>query len=153
MLNHAAFKGLLFLCAGEILHAVGTVRMDQLGGLQKRLPLVGCLFALGAAAIACLPPLNGFAGELVLILSLVKGTTLSGVENQLGLFTALTGLALVSGLAAATYSKAYGMTFLGRTAHRLRRFRSLAFLEGTPAADRPGAHLHSGRTCRSRPFF
>ncbi len=113
MLNHAAFKGLLFLCAGEILHAVGTVRMDQLGGLQKRLPLVGCLFALGAAAIACLPPLNGFAGELVLILSLVKGTTLSGVENQLGLFTALTGLALVSGLAAATYSKAYGMTFLG----------------------------------------
>ena len=113
MLNHAAFKGLLFLCAGEILHAVGTVRMDQLGGLQKRLPLVGILFALGAAAIACLPPLNGFAGELVLFLALVKGTALSGVENQLGLFTALTGLALISGLAAATYSKAYGMTFLG----------------------------------------
>ncbi len=113
MLNHAAFKGLLFLCAGEILHAVGTVRMDQLGGLQKRLPLVGVLFAVGAAAIACLPPLNGFAGELVLILAMLKGTALSGVENQLGLFTALIGVALISGLAAATYSKAYGMTFLG----------------------------------------
>ncbi len=113
MLNHAAFKALLFLCAGEILHAVGTVRMDQLGGLQKRLPMVGWLFALGAVAIACLPPLNGFAGELVLILSLVKGTALAGVENQLGLFTALTGLALISGLAAATYSKAYGTSFLG----------------------------------------
>ena len=113
MLNHAAFKALLFLCAGEVLHAVGTVRMDQLGGLQRRLPLIGGLFALGAASIACLPPLNGFAGELVLILSLVKGTALAGVENQLGLFTALTGLALISGLAAATYAKAYGISFLG----------------------------------------
>ena len=113
MLNHAAFKALLFLCAGEILHAVGTVRMDQLGGLQHRLPLIGGLFALGAFSIACLPPLNGFAGELVLILSLVKGASLAGVENQLGLFTALTGLALISGLAAATYAKAYGTSFLG----------------------------------------
>ena len=61
MLNHAGFKGLLFLCAGEVLHATGTVRMELLGGLQKRLPLLGAAFALGAAAIACLPPLNGCA--------------------------------------------------------------------------------------------
>ena len=113
MLNHAGFKGLLFLCAGEVLHATGTVHMELLGGLQKRLPLLGAAFALGAAAIACLPPLSGFAGEFVLALAMLDGPALPGVERQIGLLLALAGLALISGLAAALYAKAYGITFLG----------------------------------------
>lgn len=113
MLNHAGFKGLLFLCAGEVLHATGTVRMELLGGLQRRMPLVGAAFALGAAAIACLPPLSGFASEFVLAMALVDGATLPGVERQLGLLLTLVAMALVSGLAAALYVKAYGITFLG----------------------------------------
>lgn len=113
MCNHAAFKGLLFLCAGEVLHATGTVRMPLLGGLQRRLPLLGAFFAIGAAAIACLPPLNGFTGELALALALLDAPTLSGVERQMGLLLALAGLAAISGLAAALYAKAYGITFLG----------------------------------------
>ncbi|MBD5539205.1 MAG: hypothetical protein HDQ94_04320 [Desulfovibrio sp.] len=113
MLNHAGFKGLLFLCAGEVLHAAGTVRMELLGGLQRRLPLVGAAFALGAAAIACLPPLSGFASEFVLAMSLLDGASLPGVERQLVLLFTLAGLALVSGLAAAVYVRAYGITFLG----------------------------------------
>ena len=113
MLNHAAFKGLLFLCAGEVLHATGTVRMELLGGLQKRLPLLGAAFAVGAAAIACLPPFNGFSGELLLALSLLDGPTLLGVERQVGLLLTLAGLACISGLAAALYAKAYGIAFLG----------------------------------------
>ena len=113
MLNHAGFKGLLFLGAGEVLHATGTVLMELLGGLQKRLPLLGAAFALGAAAIACLPPLSGFAGEFVLALAMLDGPALPGVERQIGLLLALAGLALISGLAAALYAKAYGITFLG----------------------------------------
>ncbi|SDF63760.1 proton-conducting transporter transmembrane domain-containing protein [Desulfovibrio legallii] len=113
MSNHAAFKGLLFLCAGEVLHAAGTVRMPLLGGLQRRLPLLGAAFAAGAAAIACLPPFNGFTGELALALSLLDAPALNGVERQMGLLLALAGLAAISGLAAALYAKAYGITFLG----------------------------------------
>ena len=113
MLNHAAFKGLLFLCAGEVLHAVHTVRLDLLGGLQKRMPLVGALFAIGAASIICLPPFNGFMGEFLLAVALASGVSAQGMENQLGLLLSLVGLALVSGLAAATFAKAYGMAFLG----------------------------------------
>lgn len=113
MLNHAGFKGLLFLCAGEVLHATGTVRMELLGGLQRRLPLVGAAFALAAAAIACLPPLSGFASEFVLAMSLLDGASLPGVERQLGLLFTLATLALVSGIAAAVYARAYGITFLG----------------------------------------
>ena len=78
MLNHSAFKGLLFLTAGEVLHATGTVRMELLGGLQQRMPLVGAAFGIGAVSIACFPPFNGFAGEFVLALSLLDGSTLMG---------------------------------------------------------------------------
>ena len=84
MLNHSAFKGLLFLTAGEVLHATGTVRMELLGGLQQRMPLVGAAFGIGAVSIACFPPFNGFAGEFVLALSLLDGSSLPGVEQQLG---------------------------------------------------------------------
>lgn len=113
MLNHAAYKGLLFLCAGEILHAVNSIRFEHLGGLQKSLPVLGLCFGLGAASIVCLPPFNGFASELVLALSLAGGLQLHGMVPQLGLVGALVGLALISGLAAATFAKAYGIAFLG----------------------------------------
>ncbi|HJA78822.1 MAG TPA: hypothetical protein H9784_04515 [Candidatus Desulfovibrio intestinavium] len=113
MLNHSAFKCLLFLCAGEVQQATGTVAMNRLGGLQRRMPLLGGLFLLGAASIACLPPFNGFAGEFVLALSLLDGASLPTVELQLGLLLALVILGLVSGLALAAYTKAYGITFLG----------------------------------------
>ena len=114
MLNHSAFKGLLFLCAGEVLHGVGTVDMTKLGGLQKRMPMLGMLFALGAASIACLPPFNGFAGEFVISLSLVKGLYLPGLEQKIAMLVTLAGLMLVSGVSAFVYIKAYGMTFLGQ---------------------------------------
>lgn len=113
MLNHAGFKGLLFLCAGEVLHATGSIRMELLGGLQKIMPLTGLLFALGAASIACLPPFSGFTGEFAIFLALAGGASAPGVELQLGLLFALGLLALVSGLACALYVKAYGMVFLG----------------------------------------
>lgn len=113
MLNHAGFKGLLFLCAGEVLHSARTLRMELLGGLQKRMPIVGYFFALGAASIACLPPFSGFMGEFAIFLGLANGATAPYVEQQLGLLLTLGVLALVSGLACALYVKAYGIVFLG----------------------------------------
>jgi hydrogenase-4 component B len=106
-------KGLLFLCAGEVLHGACTVRLELLGGLQKRMPWTGAAFALGAAAISCLPPLNGFAGKFLLILAFLKGSLLLGPENQMALFGALIALIFMGGLAAAAFANAYGITFLG----------------------------------------
>ncbi len=113
MLNHSAMKGLLFLCAGEVLHGAHTVQLQFLGGLQKRMPYVGAAFALGACAIACLPPLNGFAGEFTLLLALLKGNSLPEVGNRAALFAALACLVFMGGLAAAAFAKAYGTAFLG----------------------------------------
>jgi hydrogenase-4 component B len=113
LLNHSAMKGLLFLCAGEVLHSAHTVRAGLLGGLQKRMPWVGATFALGAAAISCLPPLNGFVGKFLLLLALLKGSTLPGVESRMALFGAFVALVLMGGLTAAAFANAYGITFLG----------------------------------------
>lgn len=113
VLNHAAVKGLLFLCAGEVLHGAHTVQLEFLGGLQKRMPRVGAAFALGACCLACLPPFNCFAGEFLLILALFKGASLHGIASQASFFGALACLIFMGGLAAATFAKAYGIVFLG----------------------------------------
>jgi hydrogenase-4 component B len=114
VLSHAIFKGLLFLCAGEVLLAVGSARFAHLGGLGKRLPAVGGCFVLAAAGIAGLPPLSGFVGELTLALSLLAGLELPGLLQKTGMAAALTALAAVGGFALAAFAKAEGMAFLGQ---------------------------------------
>jgi hydrogenase-4 component B len=113
LLNHSAFKGLLFLGAGEVLHATGTVRLDHLGGLQKRLPRTSVLFLIGAASIMALPPLTGFSGELLLYLGLAKGYAAHGLLEQIGLLGSFFALAAVGGLVFVCFAKAYGLAFLG----------------------------------------
>ena len=111
-LNHAAFKGLLFLGAGSVLHATHTRDMNQLGGLIRRLPWTAFFFLIGSLAIAGLPPFNGFVSEWLLFQSLVPG-----ISSQAKLVAPLTTLAigilaLTGGLAAAGFVKAFGITFL-----------------------------------------
>ena len=59
-LNHALFKGLLFLGAGSVLHGTGTREIDHLGGLLKRMPWTGATSLVGAAAIELGAPLSAF---------------------------------------------------------------------------------------------
>jgi hydrogenase-4 component B len=113
VLNHAVFKGMLFLCAGEVLHAVGSVRLAHLGGVGKRMPVVGALFALGSLGIVGLPPLAGFGAELALALGLLSGVELPGLLPRVGMAAALAVLAAVGGLALFAFAKAYGLAFLG----------------------------------------
>src|ERR1019366_302898 len=57
VVNHAAFKGSLFLSAGSVQMATGTRDLDHLGGLMRRLPVTSSVFLVGGLAIAALPPL------------------------------------------------------------------------------------------------
>ena len=113
ILNNAAMKGLLFLCAGEVLQSTRTAYLGHLGGLQKRMPWVGATFVLAATAISCLPPLSGFAGKFLLILALLGGSALQGLESQIAMFGAVIALVLMGGLTATAFAKAYGIGFLG----------------------------------------
>ncbi len=60
LLSHAAFKALLFLAAGAVIHAVGSNLMSQMGGLRRGLPITFWTMTIGLAALAGLPPFSGF---------------------------------------------------------------------------------------------
>lgn len=60
LLTHAAFKALLFLAAGAVIHAVGTNLMSRMGGLRGHMPVTFWSFVIGLGALAGLPPLSGF---------------------------------------------------------------------------------------------
>ncbi len=112
LINHAIFKGLLFLCAGSVYKATGTRDIEKLGGLIKRMPQTAVYFLLGAMAISALPPLNGFVSEWLTLQAFFLGAlnVTGGVKVFLVICAAI--LALTSGLAAACFVKAFGITFL-----------------------------------------
>ena len=112
VLNHAVFKGLLFLGAGGVVMATGTRQIEEMGGLAKRMPWTALFFLVGAAAISGLPLLNGFASEWLLFQALLQGFQATPTLSRLIFPVAGALLALTSALAAACFVKAFGVTFL-----------------------------------------
>ena len=96
VINHALFKGLLFLGAGAVLHATGTREIDLLGGLQRRMPWTGTTFLIGAAAISGLPPLNGFVSEFLIYL----GAFLGAIDASGATGVVVSGLVAIGGTGA-----------------------------------------------------
>lgn len=113
MVNHGVFKSLLFFCAGSVLHGTGERRMDQLGGALKRMPVTGAAFLVASLGICGLPPLGGFASELVLGLAAIKGLLLPSASLDIPSLGALGALILCAGMAAAVFVGAFGSVFLG----------------------------------------
>jgi hydrogenase-4 component B len=133
--NHAAFKGLLFLAGGAVVQATGTRNMEAMGGLVKRMPWTAACFLLGSAAIAALPPLNGFVSEWLTFQALLQNLQLRHAGLNLAFAAGLASLALTSGLAMACFVKAFGITFL-----------ALPRSEGAAAARETGASMRAGMT-------
>lgn len=67
ILNHCAFKAALFMSAGIVDHEAGTRDLKQLGGLYSLMPVTGTLAVVAAAAMAGVPPLNGFISKEMLL--------------------------------------------------------------------------------------
>jgi hydrogenase-4 component B len=134
-LNHATIKGLLFLAAGSVQHAAGTRDLNRLGGLVHVLPVTTLAFGLGAAAMAGLPVLNGFAGEWLTFQGLL-GLGSATLASPLARSAALLGagaLGLTAALALAAFVKATGTGFL-----------ALPRSEGAAAAHEGGRTMRAG---------
>ena len=112
--THAAFKTLLFLGAGSVLHATGTRDLDELGGLRTRMPATTALFALGALGAAALPGGAGFPSEWLLLQALIHGLAVPGIAVVVVLPITVGAVALSAGLAVATFVKALGTGFLAK---------------------------------------
>ncbi len=112
-MNHAMFKGLLFMGAGAVLHATHERNMEEMGGLIHRMPWTAALFLVGCISISALPPFNGFVSEWLTFQAFLLSPSLPSPLMKLLMPMGAALLALTGALAAACFVKAFGVTFLG----------------------------------------
>jgi hydrogenase-4 component B len=111
--SHVFMKGLLFLCAGSVLHGAGTRNLEALGGLARRMPWTAAMLLFGAVAIAGLPPLNGFVGEWLLLRGLFAGALARGGSPAIAAMLGIGAFALIAALAALCFVRLVGIALLG----------------------------------------
>jgi NADH-quinone oxidoreductase subunit L len=111
LVTHAAFKALLFLCAGMVLHATGTGLMSRLGGLGRAMPVTFAATVVGAAALAgLLPTAGGFSKETVLDAALAAAR-----GDQPGVAAWTGTLVLAAALLTVVLTAAYATRMVLRT--------------------------------------
>ncbi|WP_020578355.1 NADH-quinone oxidoreductase subunit L [Actinopolymorpha alba] len=102
LLAHGAFKALLFLCAGAVIHAVGSNLMSAMGGLRRALPVTFVTMTIGLAALAALPPLSGFFAKDA-VLGAIQEAALHGGPLPVG----AAWVALLAGFGTVALTAAY----------------------------------------------
>lgn len=113
-LNHAAFKSLLFLCTGSVLHATHERSLGKLGGLIHAMPWVAWLALLGAISSAGLPPLNGFVSEWLLLQAFLFSPGLPHSYINMLIPVVAAAVALIAALAGYVMVKFFAVIFLGQ---------------------------------------
>lgn len=73
LINHAVFKGLLFLDAGAIEYTTGTRDLRKMGGLARYMPVTSASSFIASMSISGIPPFNGFFSKLIIIIAAVLG--------------------------------------------------------------------------------
>jgi hydrogenase-4 component B len=114
-LNHSLFKSLLFYSTGNVYHATGTVNIENLGGIIKKMPATAILFLIGAIAICGLPPLNGFISEFLILGGLYNWLYSASLISLITIVFAIGGLIFIGGLAIFCFTKAFSVVFLGNS--------------------------------------
>jgi multicomponent Na+:H+ antiporter subunit D len=108
LISHSLFKVLLFLCAGAIVHATGLTKLSDMGDLARRMPVITAAFVLGSAAIAGIPPLDGYVS-----LGLIHDS-LRGYDPAAFAAVIIAQVVTVAALSRATY-----LAFFRSRPHRL----------------------------------
>ncbi|WP_063910119.1 NADH-quinone oxidoreductase subunit 5 family protein [Herbidospora yilanensis] len=106
LVTHGAFKALLFLCAGAVIHHVGSNLLGHMGGLRRPMPMTFWAMTVGYAALIGLPPASGFFSKDAILYGLERSSS----PIQLLLY----GSALLTvGVTGAYATRAWLMTFFG----------------------------------------
>ena len=108
VVNHAAFKGLLFLNAGSMLYKTGTRDLNRLGGLFSVMPSTAWATLIASLSIAGMPPFNGFASKWLIY----QSTILGGVQSPLFIFFGLLAI-FISSVTLASFVKFFSSSFGG----------------------------------------
>lgn len=102
IINHALYKGLLFLTAAAIFYRIGTRNLNNMSGLAHYMPLTSIFFIIGAFAISGIPPFNGFSSKFLIYESVFKFNPLLSIIAI-----------VVSILTLASFMKVFCSAFLG----------------------------------------
>jgi len=102
IINHAMYKGLLFLTAGAIFFRIGTYDLNKMGGLGHSMKWTMVFFIIGALAIAGIPPFNGYASKLMIYESVFAFNPVLSVIAM-----------VVSILTLASFVKVFHSIFMG----------------------------------------
>jgi hydrogenase-4 component B len=106
VLNHAVFKGLLFLTSGSILYATGTKDLNKLGGLIRLMPVSAVIAGIASLSISGMPPFSGFSSKWSIIASSLLAGSGAGLLIIFGIIALFT-----SAVTLACYVKFFGMAF------------------------------------------
>lgn len=82
LINHATFKGSLFMVVGIVDHETGTRDIRKLGGLMNLMPITFTLAIIGAFSMAGLPPFNGFLSKEMFFTAVLNASTLDIFSMQ-----------------------------------------------------------------------
>ncbi|HTX57462.1 MAG TPA: proton-conducting transporter membrane subunit [Candidatus Acidoferrales bacterium] len=113
LVNHSAYKGLLFLGAATVDVKLGTRSMNALGGIIRVLPVTTAFFFIGVFAISAIPPLNGFVSEWLTFQALLRSAELAPLTYRVIFALCGAALALTAALTVTCFVKVFGMSFLG----------------------------------------
>jgi NADH-quinone oxidoreductase subunit L len=102
LVTHAAFKALLFLGSGSVIHGTGTQELPEMGGLARRMPVTAVTWTVGALALAGFPGLAGFFSKDAVLAAVLHGSPVAGVA-----------LLVASFLTAFYITRATSLAFLG----------------------------------------
>ncbi|MFC5833702.1 NADH-quinone oxidoreductase subunit L [Nonomuraea insulae] len=112
LLTHGAFKALLFLCAGAVIHHVGSNLMTQMGGLRRELPITFVTMTVGFAALMGIPPSSGFFSKDGILLAMDGALSTGTLTDAAALL--LYGCALATVAVTGAYAtRAWLRTFFG----------------------------------------
>ncbi|MCC6831815.1 MAG: hypothetical protein IT200_10760 [Thermoleophilia bacterium] len=113
LLTHAAAKGGLFIAAGAVQGAAGTLDLGRLGGLSGRMPLTAGVVGVAGVSLAALPPTAGFVSEWAVLQGAFGAARIDDPVAGVVAGGTVLLLAVAAGLAALTVAKMLGLVLLG----------------------------------------
>ncbi|MBL7130986.1 MAG: monovalent cation/H+ antiporter subunit D family protein [Candidatus Omnitrophica bacterium] len=115
LVNHAAFKSLLFFNSGAIEYATDTRQLEEMGGLKERMPVTSTTCSIASFSIAGIPPFNGFWSKLIIIIACIQAGKI---------FYGLVAV-IVSILTLASFLKVQRYAIFGELSLRLKTIKEV----------------------------
>jgi multicomponent Na+:H+ antiporter subunit D len=123
--NHAAFKSLLFFCAGSVEFRTGTRQLKELGGIEEKMPVTRLTCTVASLSIAGIPPLNGFWSKLIIVVA-----TIQAAFMYPGILALTAVTVLVSFVTLISFLKVLRYVFLGALPDMFKNIRESPFFMG-----------------------